>query len=306
MTIKSFVVRLFRHTGFILTLAIVIGLTFSQGAPWTKPLVTPILGLIMTLSVIGISAKIFLDFKKLLLPISISLILSYFILGGIFIGLSSVLIRDYELWTGFVLIAAVPPAVAVIPYTYHLGGNIRLSLVGTVAAFLAALMLTPLISILFLGTSYIEPVRLLINLGELIIAPLIISRILRQTGIAKSLEKHRGPIVNWGFFIIIYTIIGLNRDTFIGEPFTLFLVSIVAFASSFLLTYLINLVFRYFGFDKADRISFILLGTRKNYGLAAAIALQFFSARTAMPTAVAMTFAIFQFIWLTFWVKKIV
>jgi BASS family bile acid:Na+ symporter len=304
MKLQVFISCLFRHTGFILSLAFVIGLSFPQGAYWARPAVTPILGLIMTLSVMSISPKIFLKFKRLLFPIFISLSLSYLLLGGTFIGLSSILLRDYELWTGFVLVAAVPPAVAVIPYTYHLGGNTRLSLVGTVSAFLAALVLTPMISILFLGTSYIAPVRLLVNLGELIVAPLIISQVLRKTGIAGKIEKYRGLAVNWGFFIIVYIIIGLNRETFTSEPLTLVLVSVVAFISTFLLTYFIDLVFKYFGFDKADRISFILLGTRKNYGLAAAIALEFFSPRTAMPTAVAMAFAILLFIWLTFSVKK--
>jgi predicted Na+-dependent transporter len=58
------------------------------------------------------------------------------------------------------------------------------------------------------------------------------------------------------------------------------------------------------GVSKPDRLSLILLGTRKNYGLAAAVSLTFFGSRAAIPTAVAMAFAIAQFIYLTFTVKK--
>ena len=43
----------------------------------------------------------------------------------------------------------------------------------------------------------------------------------------------------------------------------------------------------------------MLFGTRKNYGLAAAIALAFFGSRAAMPVAVATAFAIMHFISLT-------
>ncbi|MEW6333410.1 MAG: hypothetical protein AB1558_04025 [Thermodesulfobacteriota bacterium] len=299
-----FLSRLFQHTGFILALAFAVGLSFPQGAPWTKPIMTPLLGFIMTLSVMSISPRIFLQFRKLLFPIAVFLSLSYLFLGGAFVGLSSILIHDHEIWTGFVLLAAVPPAIAVIPYTYRLGGNAEISLVGTVAAFLSALVVTPMISILFLGVSYIDPARILVSLGELIVAPLILSQILRKSGVAAKIERYRGAAVNWSFFLVVYTVIGLNRETFATEPETLLLVTTVAVLCTFLFTYLIDWTFKRFGFSKADRISYMLVGTRKNYGLAAAIALEFFSARTAMPTAVAMAVAILQFIWLTFSVKR--
>jgi len=304
VSIRIHFIHLFRNTGFILALAIMMGLALHQGASWTKPAVTPILGLIMTLSLLGISSSIFRDFKKLLLPISLSLVLNYVVLSGTFIGLSSLIVLEDELWIGFVLVAAVPAAVGVIPFSYHLSGNTNLSLVGTAATYLAALVITPLISMLLLGVNLIDPVRLLIILAELIIGPFILSRILRRTGIATTLERFRGAIVNWGFFLVIYTVIGLNRDVFLGEPATLLRLSIVAFASTFILAYLINRVSKLLNVDKPDRISLALLGTRKNYGLAAAVALTFFNSRVAAPTAVASAFAVIHFIWLTFRVKK--
>ena len=296
--------RLFQNTGFILILAVVLGLIFNQGASTIRPVVTPILGVIMTFSVLSISSKAFTEFRTMLPPIALSIVLSFVVLGGAFIGLSALIIDDYEIWTGFVLIAAVPPAVAVIPYTYRLGGNTSFSLIGSVAAYLSALVITPLISISFLGVNFIEPTKLLITMTQLILAPLVLSRILRMTGIVPLLEKYRGIVVNWGFFIVVYIIIGLNRDTFLGEPLTLLRVSAIGFITSFVFTYIINYGGRFFGVSKADRISLILLGTRKNYGLAAAVSLAFFSPRVAMPTAVAMAFAILQFIWLNFTVKN--
>ncbi len=296
--------HLLRNTGFILALAFIIGLALPKGATETSPAATPLLALIMTLSVMGASPKLFLDFKRVLRPILISLLLNYAVLTFTLIGLSSILIPDYELWAGFVILAAVPPAVAVIPFTYRLDGDVDFSLVGMVASYLAALFIIPLISIAFLGTSLIQPGRLLITLGELIAIPLGVSQLLRRTGIASRLEKYRGPIINWSFFVVVYTIVGLNQAAFLGQPLILLRISLIAFVSTFVLAYLIDRLARFLGRNKPNRISLILLGTRKNYGLAAAIALALFSPRATIPAAVAMVFAIVHFIWLTFWVKR--
>ena len=304
ITIRTRFIRLFRNTSFVLSLGIVIGLAFDQGAPFTKPMVTPALGVMMTLSMIDISPKIFMDFRKLLVPILLSIVLNYGVLGGTIIGLSSLIVQDSELWKGLILVAAVPPAVAIIPYTFHLGGKTNFSVVGTIATYLAAFLITPLICVSLLGANLIDPGRLLITLAELIVAPFIVSQIIRRMAIAPIIQKSSGPIINWIMFIIIYTIIGLNRDILLGQPETLMQVFVVAFVSTFVLTYLTNRISGLFGVDKRDRISYVLMGTRKNIGLAAAITLTFFGAKAAMPSAVIAVFGVMTLIWLTIWVRK--
>jgi predicted Na+-dependent transporter len=91
---------------------------------------------------------------------------------------------------------------------------------------------------------------------------------------------------------------------FLQEPKTLLLVSVVAFTGTFVLAELINRISRRLGVPKMDRISFMLLGTRKNDGMAGTIALIFFDPRVAMPAALVMTFSVFHFVWLTWWVKR--
>lgn len=304
MPISSRLGRLFRNNGFILALALVVGLRFGHGASFTRATVTPGLAVIMTLSLMGVSSTIFSDFRKLLAPTLLAVLLNYVVLSGAFVGLASLLIGDYELWIGFVLVAAVPPAVAVIPFTYHLGGNINYSLVGSVAAHLMAFVMAPFICTLLLGTNLLQPQQLLISLAELIAAPFVVSRVLRLTRIVPWLEKYRGTIVNWGFFLVIYTIIGLNRGAFLEQPAALLGLSTVGFACTFVIAYVINRIARVLGVAKPNRISLAVLGAWKNYGLAGAIALTFFSSKAAMPAAVTTAFAILNFIWLTFWTKK--
>ena len=111
-------------------------------------------------------------------------------------------------------------------------------------------------------------------------------------------------MVNWGFFLVIYTIVGLNRDIFLEEPGTLLSMTAVAFIAIFILAEIVNRVSRRLGVGKADRISLMLLVTRKNGGAAGAIALIFFDPRAAMPVAVMTAISVLHFVWLNWWAKR--
>lgn len=106
---------LLKNSSLILLLAIITGLSFGGGASSLKHAVTPLLGLIMTLSVVDISAEALLDVRRILPRTLLALGLNYIVLSGIAIGLAYLIIEDEDLRTGLVLGAAVPPAVAVSP-----------------------------------------------------------------------------------------------------------------------------------------------------------------------------------------------
>ncbi|MCX5855289.1 MAG: hypothetical protein NTZ24_12115, partial [Deltaproteobacteria bacterium] len=105
---------LLRNRNGIFLLALAAGLALPGAAPVTRHLVLPALALAMTLSTMEIGNEVFVKPRTLLFPALLGIIMSYIILGNIIIGLSALLIRDEALWTGFVLLAAAPPAVAVI------------------------------------------------------------------------------------------------------------------------------------------------------------------------------------------------
>jgi BASS family bile acid:Na+ symporter len=106
----------------------------------------------------------------LVAPVLGSLAINYVLLGGCILGLSMLLIRDEALRSGFIIIAAAPPAVAVIPFTGFLNGNSTFSLVGTIGCYLGALIIMPLIALGFLGSGFVQPLKLFIIMFELIIA----------------------------------------------------------------------------------------------------------------------------------------
>jgi len=288
---------LLRNNSFILALAVAGGIAAGHGAAFTRSLVTPLLAVIMTLSLVGVSSDVFRGGARLLRPVALALLLNYGILGGAFVLLATLLLDDPALRAGFVLIAAVPPAVAVIPFTYRLGGDLSFTLVGSVAGHVAAFVLTPLITLAVLGGSLVQPAQLLTALLQLVAVPFVVSRLLRRwKPVVGWLDVHRGALINWGFFVVVYTIISLNRTAFFGFSTEMVRVAAISGLCTFGMAHAIYAASRWTGSRPADRVSHAVFGAWKNYGLAGAIALLYFGESAALPAAVTTAFAIVNFI----------
>jgi BASS family bile acid:Na+ symporter len=282
--------RLVWNRDFLLIMALLLGLFWGQGAKWTESTVIPILGLVMTLATMGVPGNIFHSPGKMVRPALWGIALNYGVLGSLILTLSGLFITDGDLRDGFVIMTAVPPAVAVIPFSVILNGNQSLALIGTIGCYLAALGITPLIAYLFLGDAFGNPMKIVTIMVELILVPLVLSRILIWAGWVKKLEPLRGPLINWSFFLIVYTIIGLNRQLFFDRPGALVLPAGIALASTFLLGWGIEKIARWRGVDSQTISTMVLLGTHKNTGLAAGLALSLFSEKTAVPATITTIF----------------
>jgi bile acid:Na+ symporter, BASS family len=281
-------------------LALATGLVWGKGAEWTEKITLPALAIVMTLSVTGITGNTFRSLRSLIAPGIIGIFMNYVVLGGFILGLSKLFIHDEALWSGFVILAAVPPAVAVIPFTLFLKGDTDFSLIGTLGAYLGALIITPLMAISFIGTSFVDPLKLMTIIVELIFAPILFSRILIMTGIARLIEPIKGDITNWSFFLVSYTIVGLNQKVFLTQTLSLLPVAMISVASTFLLGWIIEVVSKIARIEKKKTISIVLLGTLKNYGLSGGLALSFFDSKTALPSTVSVVFMVVYIIWLEF------
>jgi len=214
------------------------------------------------------------------------------------------LINDNQIWAGFVTLAAMPPAISATPFSYMLGGDTVFPLFGTTGLYLVALGLTPAIMVLLLSADFVNPARLLLILVQLVVIPLAISRVLLSRGVAQNVIKWRDPALNWIFFITIYIIIGLNRQVFLEQPEALFGVIIIAIALTFGLGHAIDFAARRLNIGQSTRISWIVMGTRKNTGLASVIALAFLGERATIPAAVLAMFAVLFIVWVGFYFKR--
>lgn len=296
--------RLLQNQNFIFTLALVLGLTVGQGARWVEPLLLPVLAVAMTLSTISITNRDLTSIKSTPRPMLISLLLNYLAMGGAMILLARWLIDDNEIWAGFVTLAAMPPAIGVMPFTYILRGNLFFSLIGTTGLYLVALGLTPGIMILVLGTDLLNPMRLLLILVQLIIVPLLISRLILLTGLDKSIAKWQDTAVKWCFLITIYIIVGLNHQVFFTQPNILLKVVIIATAVTFVLGHAVYFIASRLKMDHPTSISWMVMSTKKNAGLASGIVIALIGQRAAFPAGIFAMFDVLTLLWWGFYFKK--
>ena len=292
--------NLLRNRNAIFLLALAAALAFPMVTPVTRHLVLPALALAMALATMEIGNELFRKPRALIFPASLGIIMSYIILGNIIIGLAAVMIRDETIWTGFILLAAVPPAVAVIPFSGFLNGNGPLSLVGTVGAYLGGLAIMPLIAVGLLSSTAFDPLQLFMVTLELIVLPLCVSRILIREGWRERIAPYRGTVTNWSFFVVLYTLVGLNRDIIFGQTSTLLPVAASSIFTMFILGFLIDWIGSRFHLPRETRTSLVLLGTLKNQGMAGGIALTMFSQEATIPAAVSTIVMIVYIIWLDF------
>ena len=282
----SKLVGLFRDRNFILALAIVLGLTLGQGARWTQSLVLPALAFVMMLSMTGVEGRLFRSPRTVLVPLLAGITLNYVVQGGLTLLLGPLIIREESFRVGFVLLAAVPSAVGVIPFTGFLGGDVEFSIVATLGNYLSAFIVTPLILYALLGVGGDLQLRLLATMAQVIILPLLLSRALVRTGVAERIARVRGPLINWSFFLVIYTTVGLNHQVFAAQPLSLIPAAALTVTTTYLLGTAIERGGRLLEIDRSRVTSMILLATSKNAGLAAGLALTLFNRETAVPSTI--------------------
>jgi BASS family bile acid:Na+ symporter len=285
-------------SSLLLLVAFGVGVVFPAAANTTRPFIIPVLAVALVFSTLQVPTSAIVNLRGLIKPTLVAVLFNYAIQGIVMLGAAYFLVPDPELWIGFVLIVITPPAISSIAFAELLKGNIVLSLLSVVGGYLSAFVIAPLIAITFLGQSVITPTDLLITMVELILLPLAVSRLLLITGLNKAVEKYRVLVANLMFCVSNYTAFAVNRDIFLADPDTLLNIAIVAILATFVIGYLSEYGLRVIGVSKASAVSAALMVTGKNTGMAAGIALTFFSTRASLPAAVAMGISTLYIVWL--------
>jgi len=290
--------KFFGHRNFILPLAFILGFAFPQLAQWTKSLTIPALALVMTISIAQIPTREILKWRSLAQPLAIGILFNYLFLASLLLMFTQWFNFSEPIRIGMILVASAPPGVAVLPFTSLLAGNTILSLFATFGTYLSSMFIMPGLIWLFTGSTTFPMSKLAITLVELIVLPIILSRFLLLKNFYKAMIPWKGTIVNWGFFVVFLTVIGLNQETFLEQPDVLIKIFFIALVSTFLGFILLNILLKKIGINQKDRISMILLGTFKNSGFAAAIALTLFDETTSLPGAIISAVYALYMIWL--------
>ncbi|WP_430816082.1 bile acid:sodium symporter family protein [Carboxylicivirga sp. RSCT41] len=296
----QYILNLVRNRNFVLVLAVVVGLALGDWAVYIKSYTTWILAVVMTFSMTNIRTSSLYPLRSLVKPMMTGILLNYVLYAIVMIGLAWFIIDDKELFYGFVVIATTPPGVAIIPFSYILKGDVEYSIKGVLGAFLCTVFVTPFIVGWITGNDGIESFGLFMLMVKTIVIPLIISRILLLPLPFKLVDKLRGKVVDWGFALLIFIAVGLNRKVFFSEPGILIKIALILFLTHFVLGLAYEKMCKVLKRNEVKAMSENLLLTIKSSGFAVVTAITLFGQKAAIPTAGLAIFVLLYLLFLSF------
>ena len=237
-----------------------------------------------------------LKLKDHSVPIRNAFLLSFVLSTGTTIAMSYLFQGDIR--DGWIIMAAVPSAVSIVPFTYLLKGDLDSTLVSSASLYLIALAVTPFITLVFLGTA-VDAMTLLGYVGYLILLPMAVSRLLRRAYIR---PEQKSAVINVAFFVLIVAIAGPNRQVFFGEPVVLAGLVIVAAVRLFGIGLLWNWYLERKNVPRTRRVPEVLFASYKNTGMAATLAIALVGPAAAVPATVC---TLVDIAWLIFLSKSL-
>ncbi|MCF6366195.1 MAG: hypothetical protein L3J35_08340 [Bacteroidales bacterium] len=278
------ILNFIQNRNFILISALIAAFVFPHFSVHIKEYTLYILAVVMTFSTTGIQFKMLKDYKSVFKTTLESVLLNYIIHGAILL-IPAYFLFDETIFNGFVVIAATPPGVAIIPFTYTFKGNLDYSFKGILGTYILAVFLAPVIISVFSENTSLDPIIIISVIIKIIVVPILLSRILLIKKIYPITEKIRGKIVDWGFALIIYTAVAINRDIILNDINNVTKAGFILFSSIIIAGILFMIIFRKKS-NKELLISKNLMLTVKSSGFAVAVTLILFEEKSAIPAAV--------------------
>ena len=138
----------------------------------------------------------------------------------------------------------------------------------------------------------------------LVILPLFLSRISEYPPVLNRIKPYIGKIINTLFAVIVYTVIGLNRDIIINNLDVILLPMLVLSLLLFGGGYLFRLITIRIAMQEQIRRSLELIFSVKNTGFAAVLCLALFGEKAAIPSAALSVILLIYLIWLSIKAKR--
>lgn len=269
-----------KNTWLIVLAAIVCGFIWPALGFFLAPSIVYLLMLLMLFSVLDLSyRKVWEqlhDYKKTLAALGV------IHLVGPLIALAAKPFVPEEIFLGLVIASVINSGVSVIFLSKLYGGHPSKALVITAVSHILSPVLVPFLVIMFARTSIaIDPVSISWTIIKLVIIPIILSMLVRRSRLYKSTKKHGSYINVILLFLIIIGIIApireiilanISRAIFVG--LIVMLIVVVDFVLGFAL-----------GKNKAERITYGVSTSYKNYVLSNVVALSLFGPAVALPSA---------------------
>src|SRR3989442_7901714 len=228
---------------------LVIGFATGGFPAYSKEIsqVALVLGMTFSMTEISISG---ISPRAELRPFLVAFGMSYVVLSGLILGFA-VLSPDPQSRGGWLLMAPVPPAIAVVPITSILRGDTRRAVIALALLYLLGLGLVPAITLV--STNQAAPFgELVLQTVLLIGVPLIASRFLRRF---PRVVSFRGSGVSISFFFLVVATAGYTRGPLVAHPELITSLALFSFGRTFLLGGVVFLLTRTLRIPWADRVA---------------------------------------------------
>ena len=231
----------------------------------------------------------FTDFKRLITRtklITLGISIQYLAMPALGFLIAVVLQLPLELMAGLVLVGACPGGTASNLICYLARGDVALSITMTILSTLCAVVLTPLLSWIYLSTYIDVPAFAMFkNIFLIILAPVTCGLLINQfaeNGL--SLIKPLLPAVSMAAIILILSIIvALNKERLAETVMVVFVAVMLHNMCGLILGYMIS---RKLGFDNRECRTIAIEVAMQNSGLAVQLAFKYFPALAALPAAI--------------------
>ena len=269
--------------------AIVFALTgFMLPQPFVplKGTIPYALGVIMFGMGLTLRARDFEEIVRRPAQVLLGVVAQFLIMPLLAVALVHVFALDPMVALGVILVGCCPGGTASNIMTYLARGDVALSVTITSCSTLLSPLLTPLLLQLYAHTSVnIEAGKMMVSIMETVLLPIIAGTVVNRL-FDRHLQLLRDalPLISVvGIVLIIAIVVTLSKATIAASGLIIFGVVIL----HNLLGYAMGLAAaRIVGMDSAQRRAIMIEVGMQNSGLGATLGTKYFSAETALPSAI--------------------
>lgn len=292
--------NILQNNKLVLFIAIIIAFIFPNLATGLKSLLIPLLILLMSLSIMDTHiGHITRKNIKAILKLTAT---HYILFSGLILLSAFLLIKNADYRNGLIILAAFPPAIAVVPLAYVLKADVKDAVLAEIFMHISSLIIAPIVIYLLLSV-HVDILSLVKTMLLIIATPLVIARIFHHYR-NDEIFTHKREVINILFGILFYVLVGVSRDAIIANFSTLYGLFALALVLNFGLGYFIYYVLLIKKVKFVMDIVYVLFGTLKNTIGAAAVALILLGASTSIPAVVFSIIMPFYIIFLEFLIEE--
>ena len=279
----NWIVKIFPLAAVLIS---VLAVFFPALLNWGGSLIVPLLGVIMLGMGSTLSLQDFAMAVKKPRAVCVGLILQFLLMPFLAFAVGFALDLPREQFIGLVMVGAVAGGTASNVITYLAGGDVALSITMTACSTVAGIVLTPLLSQLYLTQTVAVPAwemfkSILLMVALPVGAGLVINRLCRKH---TALINGIAPVISAvGIVLVIGVVVSLNSANLYSCGAVVLLAVILHNASGMAAGYFLA---RLAGCDFKSSITIAIEVGMQNSGLAAALAKTFFGAAATLPGAI--------------------